>query len=161
MIFSPPLLPIPPLSCPSLLLTLPSSPHQCQLDELEQDAEQLFPLIEIDATFDGILQSLTVDSAHQAVVEAIHVLHTAPGPSEGVFSSMMSQEACLVISILQHWLICHLCKRLMQLMTPEAVILHRKQLPRLLIDDYLTYQQHFSLEKLMNDHYAALVSYQG
>ena len=166
MIFSSsPLLPIPlpffPLSCPSLVLILFLSPHQCQLDELKQDAEQLFPLIQSDATFDGILQSFTVDCTHQAVSEAIHVLHTAHGPSESRFSSMISQEACLIISILQHWLICHLCKRLMQLMTPEADILYRKQIPGSLINNYLSHQQHFSLKKLINHHYAALESFQG
>ena len=122
------------------------------------DAEHIFPLIEIDPKFDGILQSLTVDCTHQAVTEAIHVLHTAPVPNQTV---LMSQEASLVISILQHWLICHLCKRLMQLMTPEADILYRKKIPGLLINNYLSHQQHFSLKKLINHHYTALESCQG
>ena len=146
-------------SLPSLSFPSSLSPHsQCQLDELEMDAEHIFPLIQIDAIFDGILQSLTVDCTHQAVTEAIHVLHTASVPNQTVF---ISQEASLVISILQHWLICHLCKRLMQLMTPEADILYRKQIPGSLINNYLSHQQHFSLKKLINHHYAALESCQG
>ena len=122
------------------------------------DAEHIFPLIQIDPKFDGILQSLTVDCTHHAVTEAIHVLHTAPVSDQTVF---MSQEASLVISILQHWLICHLCKRLMQLMTPEADILYCKKIPGSLINNYLSHQQHFSLKKLINHHYTALESCQG
>ena len=155
----PPPPPPPPPSSPPPPPVLMS--HQYQLDELETDAEHLFPLIQNDAAFDGILPSLTIDSAHQAVTEAMHVLHTAPGPNEGVAPREMSQEACLVVSILQHWLIRHLCKRLMQLMTPEAVSLHRKQIPASLIDNYLSHQQHFSLKKLIDHHQTALESCKG
>ena len=153
---TPPPPPSPPPTSPLVLMS-----HQYQLDELETDAEHLFPLIQNDAAFDGILPSLTIDSAHQAVTEAMHVLHTAPGPNEGVAPREMSQEACLVVSILQHWLIRHLCKRLMQLMTPEAVSLHRKQIPASLIDNYLSHQQHFSLKKLIDHHQTALESCKG
>ena len=91
----------------------------------------------------------------------MHVLHTAPVPNESMVPKEMSEKAGLVIFILQHWLIHHLCKQLMQLMTPEAIILYHKEIPHLLIDNYLSHQQHFSLKKLINHHYAALESCQG
>ncbi len=123
------------------------------------DAAHIFPLLEKDASFEAVLQTLTIDSANNAVNEAIQVLHTAPDPNEeGVASYEMSQEACLVVSILQQWLIRYLCKTLMQLMTPEAICLHRKKIPGSLIDNYLTHQQHFSLKKLLEHHLIPLQS---
>ena len=85
------------------------------------------------------------------------MLHTAPDPKEeGVAPQEMSQEACLVVSVLQQWLVRHLCKTLMQLMTPEAICLHRRKIPASLIDNYLSHQQHFSLKKLLDHHLSAL-----
>ena len=124
------------------------------------DAAHLFPLLEKDASFEAALESLTVESANEAVNEALQVLHTAPDPNEeGVASQHeMSQEACLVVSVLQQWLIRYLCKTLMQLMTPEAICLHRKKIPASLIDNYLTHHQHFSLKKLLEHHLLPLQS---
>jgi len=38
----------------------------------------------------------------------------------------VSNEACVVIALLAQWLVRFMCKKLMQLMTPEALILKRK-----------------------------------
>ena len=123
------------------------------------DADHLFPLLEKDASFEAALNSLTVESANEAVNEALQMLHSAPDPKEeGVAPQEMSQEACLVVSILQQWLIRYLCKTLMQLMAPEAICLHRRKIPGSLIDNYLTNHQHFSLKKLLDHHLLALQS---
>ena len=122
------------------------------------DADHLFPLVlDNDPIFEGAMNSLIIETANAAVKEAMNVLHTAPSPSkECVVSQEMSQEACIVVSILQQWLIRHFCKTLMQLITPEAICLHRKKIPASLIDNYLTNQQHFSLKKLIKHHLLAL-----
>ena len=55
----------------------------------------------------------------------------------------------LIWSLLVQWLVRHFCKRLMQLMTPEALVLHEHQLPASYIHNYLTFQKHFSLKDLI------------
>ena len=126
------------------------------------DADHLFPLVlDNNPTFEGAFKSLTSETANAAINEAMHVLHTASSPNDNsVRLREMSQEACLVVSILQQWLIRHFCKNLMQLMTPEAICLHRRKIPSSLIDNYLTNQQHFSLKKLIEHHLLALESRQ-
>ena len=37
-----------------------------------------------------------------------------------------SVETCMVIALITQWLVRFMCKKLMQLMTPEAAILKRK-----------------------------------
>jgi hypothetical protein len=132
------------------------------VDELANDADYLFPILFQDSSFEGAFQSLTQDSAHQAVSQALKVLHTAPDPhEEGVVMIDVPPSACLVISLLQQWLIRHMIKELMKLMTSEAVTLHRKKIPTSYIDNYLTYQQHFSLKKLLDLQLRALQSCDG
>ena len=55
----------------------------------------------------------------------------------------------LIWSLLVQWLVRHFCKRLMQLMTPEALVLHERQIPASYIHNYLTFQKHFSLKDLI------------
>ena len=137
-------------------------PLQCTIGELEMDADHLFPLLFRDAAFEGAYQNLTIDSAHQAVSKALEVLHTATDPQEeGVVQTEMSPEASLVVGLLQQWLVRHMTKQLMKLMTSEAVTLHRKQIPASYIDNYLTYQQHFSIKKLLELQLRALEYKQG
>ena len=121
------------------------------------DGNHLFPMQANDAKFEGALDLLSIDTINVTVNEAMHILHKHPNPNEhGVATSEMSHQACFVIFILQQWLIRHLCKNVMQLMTPEGVCLHHKKIPTSLIDDYLTNQHHFSLKKLVQHHLSAL-----
>ena len=126
------------------------------------DANYLFPILCQDPSFDGAYQGLTVDSSHKAVSEALHVLHTAPDPvTDDVTQIDVSPEGCLAIGLLQQWIIRHMIKELMKLMTTEAVTLHRKKIPASYIDNYLMYQQHFSIKKLLDLKLRALQSCNG
>lgn len=88
-------------------------------------------------------------AVRDAVDEALHVLYHAPGPGEEEKPFDVYVDACLVISVLVQWLVSYLCKRLMQLMTPEALIYHNKEIPRTYQRHYLKYQQHFSIRELV------------
>ena len=68
----------------------------------------------------------------------------------------MSLEGCLVLALLQQWLVRYLCKRLMQLMTSEAFILNRNVLPSSYLENYISFQTHFSLKKLILKYHQAL-----
>ena len=56
----------------------------------------------------------------------------------------------LVVQMLLQWLVCHLVKRIMQLMTVEAFIEHSSEIPVSYVRNYLSHQAHFSLRKLIN-----------
>ncbi len=124
---------------------------------MEIDAECVFSIIECDSIFESVLHNLTQRNAHYAVVEAFNVLLTAREPS------FMSQDlttltsgACMVVSLLQQLLVRLFTKRLMLLMTTEAVILNRNKIPSTYMENYLCYQTHFSLKKNIISCHSAL-----
>ena len=67
--------------------------------------------------------------------------------------TQLSPEGCLVVALFQQWLIRYLCKRLMQLMTSEAFILYRNVIPSSYLENYLSFQAHFSLKDLILKYY--------
>ena len=122
------------------------------------DADRIFKQLLQDPAYDAAFQNLSFHSAYQAVVEAMEVLHSAPD-SEG--KGVLSTKGGMVVSLLQQWLVSHLCKGLMNLMTSEELILHRKKIPADYIDSYLTYQKHFSLNELICQHREAMQTCNG
>ena len=67
-------------------------------------------------------------------------------------------QGCLVVLLLQQWLVRHLTKRMMQLMTSEAFIEHRSKIPSSYLENYLAYQAHFSLTHLIEIYHKGLAS---
>ncbi len=122
---------------------------QCTLDELYLDAEGIFPLIVKDPSFEALLNRMSHTEVVKAVKEAMEVLHKAVGPTATSDQCDVSVEACLVIAVLEQWLVRYLTKRLMQLMTSEALVLHRRKIPSSYLRDYLMYGTHFSLKQLV------------
>ena len=61
-----------------------------------------------------------------------------------------------MVALLQQWLVRHFCKRLMQLMTSEAFILYQKTLPSSYLENYISFQAHFSLKELILKYHRAL-----
>ena len=61
-------------------------------------------------------------------------------------------DACMVISLVFHWLVMTLCKRLMQLMIAEALPIIKDSIPTYYIEHYLNFQNHFSLKKIVSKH---------
>ena len=62
----------------------------------------------------------------------------------------ITPETHFLIVLLQQWLVMYLCKKLMQLMTPEALLTHHKKIPTHYISTYLVHQSHFNLRQLIN-----------
>ena len=124
-----------------------------QISSNELDADQLFSIVQ--HIYGGVVEQLDCQTVVQAVIEAIDTLHTA---SELNGYTEVSNEASLVISLLQQWLVRYFCMKLMQLMTPEALILNRNKIPLFYLVNYLTHQNHFSLKKLIQRCYMALES---
>ena len=125
------------------------------VSESELDADQLFEIVLKDPVFEGLIEQLDHNLAAHAVVEAINTLHTATSP-EDQKQFDLSPEGCMVISLLQQWFVRYFCKKLMQLMTSEALILNRNKIPFSYLVNYLVYQNHFSLKDLIERYYCTL-----
>ena len=70
----------------------------------------------------------------------------------------MSANTELVTGLLQQWLVMYLCKRLLQLMTPEALVTNHEKLPNHYISHYFNQQSHFSLKDTIVRYYSNLWS---
>ncbi len=124
---------------------------------MEIDAEHVFSVIRSDSKLEGVLHNLTQRDTHYAVVEAFNVLLTASEPSsKSQDLAALNSGACIVVSLLQQLLVRLFTKRLMMLMTTEAVILNRKKIPPTYLENYLCYQAHFSLKKIITNCHSAL-----
>ena len=130
---------------------------QCSLEELKLDAEHVSNLVCSDPEFHGLLQNITPQGVLQGVAEAMEKLHEAPSPQGGNVPNVgLSPEGCMMVALGVQWLVRHLCKRLMQLMTPEALIVHRKKMDSSYLVNYLKHHSHFSLKELIRDRLATL-----
>ena len=115
---------------------------------MEYDADFLASLVQnSNPKFEGIIKTELNDiaTARQAVLSAFNTLQRDPVDS----SQLLAPVSQLMRSLLVQWLVRYLCKEVMQLMTPEALILHERQIPASYIHNYLTYQKHFSLIDLI------------
>lgn len=102
-----------------------------------------------DSEFAGRMQQLTPSSAQEVVKEALRALYRMEGPSGKEVKEEVSVDACMVVSVLVQWLTRHLCLRLVQLMTSEALCMHYRRVPTSYIESYLNHQHHFSLKSLL------------
>lgn len=103
-------------------------------------------LVARDSQFGGQLAELTVKDVLKAIPEALRGLyHTGTKDRR----TDLSINACMVISVFLQWLVRHICKRLMQLMTTEALTTRYKTLPHHYTETYLKHQSHFNLQMLI------------
>ena len=115
---------------------------------MECDAEYLASLVQSsNPKFERIIKTELNDkaTARQAVLCAFNTLQR--GPID--LTQLLAPVTQLIWSLLVQWLVRYLCKEVMQLMTPEALVLHERQIPASYIRNYLTYQKHFSLKDLI------------
>ena len=118
------------------------------MEELEYDADYLLQLVQSsNSKLEGIMQTelKDIETTRKAVHSALESLHK----DHIDFTQPLPPVTQLVQSLLVQWLVRHFCKGLMQLMTPEALVLHENQIPATYIHNYLTYQKHFSLKDLI------------
>ena len=96
---------------------------------------------------------ITHEKAAGLIDEALDVLYHGPEPVEedaqlnNYFE--VYTDSLLVIAVLMQWLVNYLCKKLMQLVPPEAIPVHCSGIPTVYIANYLRFQEHFSLKELM------------
>ncbi len=129
-------------------------------EEARADTAEVMESIMLDSEFSGqVLRLMSMVSKtgatqliHSAVKDALDILHYA----KTLDIASISANACMVISMLTHWLVRYLCKRVMQLMTSEALCMHHRKIPASFIQAYLNHQHHFSLKELLESQYKTL-----
>ena len=97
--------------------------------------------------FEGIVQTELRDI--ETLRKAVHSALESLQKDHIDFTQPLAPVTQLMQSLLVQWLVRYFCKALMQLMTPEALILHERQIPASYIHNYLTFQKHFSLKDLI------------
>ena len=121
---------------------------QCPTEEMQHDAECLFHLvIHSNPNFEGVMKTEVKDI--EAAKAAIHSALEALQRGHIDFTEALPAATQLMWSLLVQWLVRQFCKQLIQLMTPEALVLHEEQIPASYIKCYLSYQKHFSLKGLI------------
>ena len=110
------------------------------------DIKSLFQILRFNVAFAEYIETLTDHSVMIAISETLEVLnnHSCNGPNHE-----LSVGACLMISLILQWTVRYLCKALMQVMTPEAIVTFHKKIPSSYVLNYLEHQEHFSLERLI------------
>jgi len=129
---------------------------QYSATQLQFEADRLFGLISRDKEFSQLISQINHGNALAVVDEALHVLFHGPHPSKKDAYIAIYEDACLVISLMVQWLVCYLCKQLMQLLTPEALVVHLYRIPKYYTHQYLQHQDHFSLKNLVTKQFQKL-----
>ena len=122
------------------------------------DSAYLLDIAACDTEFNGLLENIKVREAGEAVAEAFNSLHSDAHLQGQLYLTPMG---CLVVSLLQQLLVRLLIKRLMNLMTAEAVILHRNKIPHSYLRNYLNCQAHFGLNEVIKKYHNALLQEKG
>ena len=107
-------------------------------------------MILLDPEFKEIMPQIRHENVAVLIDDALHTLHHGPKPTDKHTPFEIYTDACMVIAVLTQWIIGYLCKHLMQLMTPEALTVHCKDFPTVYIQNYLKFQEHFSLKELVH-----------
>lgn len=121
---------------------------------MELDVESMFGLLCSNPDFDTFVSELNDCSALNARDEALHILNNAQHHE----TPTISVGACFIISLTLQWMVRHLCKTLLQVMTPEAIVLLDQKIPSTYLTHYLNHQEHFDLKELINQHYQMMLT---
>lgn len=115
----------------------------------------MFALVLKDPEFSSEMSKLDTDERiHEAVMDGLASLKLEHNGREK--QAAASNRACMVVEVLLQWLVRHLCKCLMQMMTSEAICLYHRKIPESFGQCYLEQQTHFSLKATIENSLASL-----
>ena len=106
---------------------------------MQHDAKCIISLLAATGPeFSGVFKKMENCNAidiFQWIVESLDLIYTPEEINDKVHSHVddyeplgASDEACMVTAVITQWVVRFMCKKLMQLMTPEAAILKRRYL---------------------------------
>ena len=114
----------------------------------------MFEVALIDPSFQEILNDMDHSRAADVIVDTMNNLHSSSELSKGTYY-VVNAEVCLIVTVIQQWLIRHLCKQIIQLLTPEALVVHRNKIPSSYLKHYIAFQSHFNLQSLIESKHLA------
>lgn len=100
------------------------------------------------------LQNMSCHEVMQAVTEAFNGLYPTPG---NVQVPRLTTDGCMVVSLLQQVLVRLLIKKLMNIMTTEAVIIHHSKIPPYYLENYFGNQGHFNLKEVITNYHTSVI----
>ena len=113
--------------------------------EVEEDAVHIFEMVMQNSEFKRSFEGITHENIAAVIDEALDILHQ---PTHTTFQ--VHTDTLMVIAVLMQWFVTYLCKKLMQLVPPEAIPVHCGGIPTMYIRNYLKFQVHFSLKELID-----------
>ena len=116
---------------------------QVQHNEASLDTKAVFSLLSTDVRYGRFMLDIQHTDIKSTLISAMDIVCN---PNT---TSKLSSQIRFIITLFQQWLIRLLCKKAMQLLTPEALVLHHKCIPSSYIENYLRHQAHFSLKELV------------
>lgn len=125
---------------------------RCDDLEICNAAKHIFKMIMHckDPEFQRILDNLQSKNIISIVDEAFNCLYNGPHPKNMELDFGIYTDTCTVIAIILQWLVMYLCKRLMQLVTPEALVIHNQEIPRYYSQFYMKFQEHFDFKRMVS-----------
>ena len=114
------------------------------------DTEHISKMIFSSQFGTTFVEPMNTESIYEAIKDTMSILHSSSTYDQQFFSDLEDQNV-LIITILQQWLVRYFVKRLMQLMTPEALVLNQRKIPHSYLVNYLIYQHHFSLKEVIKN----------
>lgn len=121
------------------------------MEEVINDAEVIFQMVLLDDILMEEFEKIKNGgdfAVRNAVDGGLNVLFNASGSKDNLQSDIYL-DYCFVIAILAQWLVSYVCKRLMQLMTPEALMKYNQLIPHSYLRHYLKFQHHFGVKELV------------
>ena len=124
---------------------------KCDESEICNAAQHIFEMImhSKDSEFQRILNDLQSHNIISIVDEAFNCLYNGPDPKNTIAEFGIYTDTCTVISVIMQWLVMYFCKRLMQLVTPEALVIHNQEIPRYYSQFYMKFQEHFDFKGMI------------
>ena len=114
-------------------------------NELKEDSDYISSLLNVDK---DILDNLEIGSINTAVSIAISWVMSEDTDDSTIKSDDINTQ--LVCAYIEKWLSVSLIKRMLNLMTPEALVTHNQNIHPHYRNVYLRHQSHFSLTKLIS-----------
>lgn len=113
------------------------------MEELVSDAEEILEkLVEDDQLKEVYLQ--LVSNPCETVQKSLNTLYEAD-------TEKAQGDVCFIIALLTQWLVRYTTRRIMQLLTPEGLVLHHNKLPRSYVVSYMQHQEHFSFKETIEN----------
>ena len=107
------------------------------------DADSIFKLLsQVDA-----LKELEGCDCHE------NIAYASEQAFKLLYNTDFKPNGFLIIQIIEQLLIRYIIKKIMQLMTPEGIVLNNEIIPQSYIINYLKFQTHFSLKDTISNHY--------